>query len=73
MDKRLAVLEAEVAHIKSSMAGIKEDTRKISSDSTDAKETPLYFYRRARILMLHYLRNHRLTTLKLNFPLWKPR
>ena len=37
MDKRLAVLEAEVAHIKSSMAGIKEDTRKISSDSTDAK------------------------------------
>ncbi|EJI5002495.1 hypothetical protein OEE08_004932 [Escherichia coli] len=37
MDKRLAVLEAEVAHIKSSMAGIKEDTQKISSDSTDAK------------------------------------
>lgn len=37
MDKRLAVLEAEVAHIKSSMAEIKEDTRNISSDSTDAK------------------------------------
>lgn len=37
MDKRLAVLEAEVAHIKSSMAEIKEDTRKISSDSAEAK------------------------------------
>lgn len=37
MEKRLAVLEAEVAHIKSSIGEIKEDTRKISSDSTDAK------------------------------------
>lgn len=37
MDKRLVVLEAEVAHIKSSIAEIKEDTRRISSDATDAK------------------------------------
>ena len=37
MEKRLAVLEAEVAHIKSGIAEIKEDTRKISFDATEAK------------------------------------
>lgn len=37
MESRITALETDVANIKISISDIKEDTRKISSDATDAK------------------------------------
>lgn len=38
MEKRIAVLESDVAHIKCDIADIKVDNRKLTSDTADVKK-----------------------------------